>query len=158
MIITLSPRSFARLMSVQALFCHLSRPEITEIKTLCDHLTDCHPPGEDPPEVPETQKCDQEHRDVLISSALEHKEEHYRAISNYLSVGWKIERIGLFQQAILMVAMTELTHCLDVPYRVIIDEYVTIASWFLDSKEVTFINAVLDKFTKSVRANEVGAS
>jgi N utilization substance protein B len=48
----------------------------------------------------------------------------------------------------------ELSECLDVPYRVIINEAIELAKSFGADDSHKFVNGVLDKVVKLVRPNE----
>jgi N utilization substance protein B len=43
----------------------------------------------------------------------------------------------------------------DIPFRVVIDEYVEIANAFFDGEEPRFINAALDAVARETRAAEI---
>ena len=58
------------------------------------------------------------------------------------------------EKAILRVAVYELCDCLDVPYRVIINEAIELAKAFAADDSHKFVNGVLDKVVKIVRPNE----
>jgi N utilization substance protein B len=58
------------------------------------------------------------------------------------------------EKAVLRVAVYELTQCLDVPYRVIINEAIELAKSFAADDSHKFVNGVLDKVVKLVRPNE----
>jgi N utilization substance protein B len=58
------------------------------------------------------------------------------------------------EKAVLRVAVYELTNCLDVPYRVIINEAIELAKSFAADDSHKFVNGVLDKVVKLVRPNE----
>ena len=58
------------------------------------------------------------------------------------------------EKAILRVAVFELSECLDVPYRVIINEAIELAKSFGADDSHKFVNGVLDKVIKLVRPNE----
>jgi len=58
------------------------------------------------------------------------------------------------EKAILRVAVYELSDCLDVPYRVIINEAIELAKAFAADDSHKFVNGVLDKVVKLVRPNE----
>jgi N utilization substance protein B len=49
---------------------------------------------------------------------------------------------------ILRLAAFEIKFLLDVPTKVVIDEYVGIAASFFDETKVTFVNAVIDGIAK----------
>ena len=64
------------------------------------------------------------------------------------------ERLDSVEQAILELATTEFAHRLDVPYRVVIDEYVELAKIFGAQDSYKYINGVLDKIWVDLRKAE----
>ena len=58
------------------------------------------------------------------------------------------------EKAILRVAIFELSDCLDVPYRVVINEAIELAKLFAADDSHKFINGVLDKAVKLIRPEE----
>jgi len=61
-------------------------------------------------------------------------------------------------QALLRMACYELTSRIDVPYKVVINEAVSLAKKFGATDSFKFINGVLDKVAARVRSVEVGAT
>lgn len=59
--------------------------------------------------------------------------------------------LGIVEKAVLRVAVYELTHCIEVPYRVVINEAIEIAKTFAADDSHKFINGVLDKAVKQIR-------
>ncbi|MFL2526175.1 MAG: transcription antitermination factor NusB [Candidatus Azotimanducaceae bacterium] len=64
------------------------------------------------------------------------------------------ERLDFVEQAILELATTEFAQRLDVPYRVVIDEYVELAKTFGAQDSYKYINGVLDKIWVDLRKAE----
>ena len=62
------------------------------------------------------------------------------------SNGWKINRLGKAELAILRVAVYEMLFDDDIPDRVALNEAIEIAKEFSDEKSASFINGVLDSF------------
>jgi N utilization substance protein B len=63
------------------------------------------------------------------------------------------------ERAVLRLAAFELSHCADVPWRVVIDESVELARAFGAEQGHRFVNGVLDKLAASLRAGaDTGAS
>ena len=58
------------------------------------------------------------------------------------------------EHAILMIGAHELAHCPDVPYRVIINEAVSLAKRFGATDGHKFVNAVLDRAARALRPDE----
>jgi len=61
------------------------------------------------------------------------------------------------EMAILRLGADELLHRPDVPFRVVIDEYVELAKVFGAEESHKYINGVLDKLARSVRSLEIAA-
>ncbi len=58
------------------------------------------------------------------------------------------------EHAILLIGVYELRHRLDVPYRVAINEAVSLARRFGATDGHKFVNAVLDRAARALRAGE----
>ena len=69
-----------------------------------------------------------------------------------------IKQLDYVERAILRLACAELSSRIDVPYRVVIDEYVELAKTFGAQDSHKYINGVLDKLAAELRAIEKGAS
>jgi N utilization substance protein B len=65
-----------------------------------------------------------------------------------------LDDVDHVEKAILRVAVFELSDCLDVPYRVVINEAIELAKSFAADDSHKFVNGVLDKVVKLVRPNE----
>ncbi|MGB1198146.1 MAG: transcription antitermination factor NusB [Thalassotalea sp.] len=65
-----------------------------------------------------------------------------------------IDEIGHIEKAILRVGIFELKDCLDVPYRVVINEAIELAKLFAADDSHKFVNGVLDKTVKRIRPEE----
>ncbi len=61
------------------------------------------------------------------------------------------------EMALLRLGVDELMHRPDVPYRVVIDEYVELAKTFGAEESHKYINGVLDKLSRQLRPVEVAA-
>ncbi|MCV6623019.1 MAG: transcription antitermination factor NusB [Cellvibrionaceae bacterium] len=69
-----------------------------------------------------------------------------------------LEELDPITNALLLMACFELKHRIDVPYKVVINEAVSLAKKFGATDSHKFINAVLDKMAEQDRAIEVKAS
>jgi N utilization substance protein B len=69
--------------------------------------------------------------------------------------GWPLKRVEAIMRATLRAGAFELKHGKDVPPRVILSEYVDIASAFLEKDEVGMVNAVLDRLARDYRAEDL---
>lgn len=76
-------------------------------------------------------------------------------LQRQLAEGWRLARLDATVRAILRAGLYEMIRRADVPYKVVINEYVDIARSFFDGDEPGFINAVLDAASKEARGDEV---
>jgi N utilization substance protein B len=77
-------------------------------------------------------------------------------IDRTLAGGWPLKRVEAVLRAILRAGAYELDHRRDVPARVVVSEYVSVANAFLDGDETGMVNAVLDALARQLRAGEFG--
>ena len=91
----------------------------------------------------------------IVQGVLAHQIELARAADRILSDGWPLQRVEALLRAVLRAGAFELTYARDVPVKVVVSEYVDIASAFLDKDEVGMANAVLDKLAREKRASEL---
>tara|TARA_B100000123_G_C25547124_1_gene347895 strand:+ start:20 stop:460 length:441 start_codon:yes stop_codon:yes gene_type:complete len=73
-----------------------------------------------------------------------------------LSENWLIERVDLTMKAIISLAIYELMIYENIPLQVIVNEYVSIASQYLDKSNTGFINGILDNIAKNIRKSQNG--
>ena len=69
----------------------------------------------------------------------------------------RLDQLDKVERAVLRIATHELAAREDVPYRVVIDEYVELAKLFGAEDGHKFVNGVLDKLARSLRPVEVAA-
>ncbi|MBQ9934991.1 MAG: transcription antitermination factor NusB [Lachnospiraceae bacterium] len=62
-----------------------------------------------------------------------------------VSSGWKLDRIGKAELAILRLAIYEMKYDADVPYKVAINEAVELSKVYCNEEAKSFINGVLAK-------------
>lgn len=62
--------------------------------------------------------------------------------------GWKIERIGKVDLAILRIAITEINWLDDIPTKVSINEAINLGKKFVDEKSGKFINGLLGRLVE----------
>lgn len=69
-----------------------------------------------------------------------------------------VESVDPVERAILRMASYELLHRIDVPYRVILNEAISITKEYCADNSHTFVNGVLDKVAGEIRHLEVQAN
>ena len=67
----------------------------------------------------------------------------------------KLEALDQVELALLRLGTYELTQRIDVPFKVVIDEYVALARTFGGEESHRYINGVLDKIARRARTTEV---
>ncbi|WOI52423.1 transcription antitermination factor NusB [Parvularcula sp. LCG005] len=78
-------------------------------------------------------------------------------IQKHLSEKWTLKRLDATARAILRCGLFELIRRPDVPYKVVVDEYVELANSFFEKGETEprFINGVLDSSAREIRTDEI---
>ncbi len=66
----------------------------------------------------------------------------------------KLADLDRVELALLRLGAFELAHRIDVPYRVVIDEYVELAKGYGAEDSYKYLNGVLDKLAASLRQTE----
>jgi len=69
-----------------------------------------------------------------------------------------MDALAPVERAILAVGAWELTHRLEIPYRVVINEAVELAKRYGGTDGYKFVNGVLDKLAARLRADEIRAA
>lgn len=79
---------------------------------------------------------------TLIDTTLLNLEQYRNEISKHLKKGWTWERLSKMEQAILLVATSEMLDS-DLAKGVIINEAILIAKTYCDEESYKYINGVL---------------
>ena len=102
------------------------------------------------------KKADIDFFDELLTRVVHHASAMDDAFSPLLDR--PLAQLNPVEHAILRLATAELAHRIDVPYLVVIDQYVELAKTFGAQDSHKYINGVLDKLAGRLRAVEVRAS
>lgn len=68
-----------------------------------------------------------------------------------------INELDPVELAILRLGIYELQHRLDIPYRVVINEYLELTKQFGSIEGFKFVNGILDQVARQLRQHEVAA-
>ena len=93
-------------------------------------------------------------RDVL-AGVLKEQRAIDPLIDRTLAEGWPLTRVEAVMRAVLRAGAFELKMRTDVPARVVITEYVAVASAFFEREEAGMTNAVLDRLARQLRLGEL---
>ena len=136
-------RGIARKLAMQAVYqWQMTGDDIADIEQQFNDETDM-------------EKVDQEYFSELLHKAS--SDSNLDAIlEKYMDR--KILLVDPVERAILKVACYEFKYRLDVPYRVVLNEAITLTKKFCAEKSHKFVNAVLDKVARELRAHEISES
>jgi N utilization substance protein B len=101
-------------------------------------------------------KCDTAHFDALLHGCIDEAASLDAVLAKH--VDRKTSELSPVEHAVLMIGAYELTHCLDVPYKVAINEAVELAKGFGGTDGHKYVNGVLDKAAADLRPAEVQAA
>jgi transcription antitermination protein NusB len=96
--------------------------------------------------------ADREYFDELLRGCIKGKEDIDAAIKPFIDR--PLEQLDPVETAIIMIGMYELRSRVDVPYRVVINEAVDLAKRFGATDAHKYVNAVLDRAAREIRASE----
>jgi N utilization substance protein B len=101
-------------------------------------------------------KCDRAHFDALLHGGIEQAAALDAVLARH--VDRKTTQLSPVEHAVLMIGTFELMHCLDVPYRVAINEAVELAKSYGGTDGHKYVNGVLDKCAAELRPSEARGS
>jgi N utilization substance protein B len=100
-------------------------------------------------------KCDRAHFDALLHGGIEQAAALDAVLVRH--VDRKTSLLSPVEHAVLMIGVYELQHCVEIPYRVAINEAVELAKTFGGTDGHKYVNGVLDKAAADLRPAEVAA-
>ena len=96
---------------------------------------------------------DQEDRNfvkVLYRKSIINFDDHEKLIEEYIK-NWKIDRVAVIDNLILVIAITEMIEFPSIPVKVSMDEYIDISKYYSTEKSKIFINGILDKIVARLK-------
>jgi transcription antitermination protein NusB len=136
-----SGRTRAREFAIQALYQHLVGKNTAED---IDVFTR---------DLQGFSKADAAHYDALFHGCVAQANELDQLITPMLDR--PLAEISPIERAVMWLGVYELQHCLDVPWRVVLNEYIEMAKSFGGTDGHKYVNGVLNKMAPVLRANEV---
>jgi N utilization substance protein B len=101
-------------------------------------------------------KCDRGHFDLLLHGTIREAGAIDAALAAHIDR--KVELLSPIEHAALMIGTFELMRCIEIPYKVAINEAVELAKSFGGTDGHKYVNGVLDKVAAEVRRIEVDAA
>ena len=138
-----SARSRAREFALQALYQVLvGKNEASDIDLFTRDLSGFH-------------KADSAHYDALLYGCSEQAADLDKLILPLLDRS--MAEISPVERAVMWIGVFEMKHCLDVPWRVSLNECIELAKEFGGTDGHKYVNAVLEGLAPQLRALEVQA-
>lgn len=138
-----SARSRAREFALQALYQHIvGRNEAASIDLFTRDLAGFH-------------KADAAHYDALLHGCVRTEADLDALIEPQLDR--PLAEISPIEHAVMWIGVYEFMHCMDVPWRVALNECIELAKEFGGTDGHKYVNAVLGGLAPKLRANEVAA-
>ena len=100
-------------------------------------------------------KADRAHFDALLHGCIAEAADLDAVLAKF--VDRKTTELSPVEHGVLMIGAYELKHCLDIPYKVAINEAVELAKSFGGTDGHKYVNGVLDTTAAQFRATEVQA-
>lgn len=100
-------------------------------------------------------KADRAHFDLLLNGCILEAADLDAVLSRH--VDRKTTELSPIEHGVLMIGAYELKHCVDIPYRVAINEAVELAKSFGGTDGHKYVNGVLDRSAADLRPAEVAA-
>jgi transcription antitermination protein NusB len=113
-----------------------------DLNTVAEHIR----------ELEEFDHCDRPHFDALLKGCIDNASTLEGVLVKHLDR--PINELSPIEHGILLIAGFELQHCLDIPYKVVINEAVELAKSFGGTDGHKYVNGVLDKAAVDWRAVE----
>ncbi len=101
------------------------------------------------------EKCDSAHFDALLHGCIAEAADLDAVLARH--VDRKTTQLSPVEHGVLLIGVYELTHCIDIPYKVAINEGVELAKAYGGTDGHKYVNGVLDKAAGDLRPVEVQA-
>jgi len=102
-------------------------------------------------ESPEFNKSDISHFKRLLNGVLTQEDKLKEHFIQFIDR--EMQTISPIEQSVLLIGTYELLHCIDIPYKVVINEAVELTKRFGGIEGYKYINGVLDKLSPILRPN-----
>lgn len=100
-------------------------------------------------------KCDQKHLDLLLHGCIREAAVLDGLLASHVDRPTK--ELSPIEHGALMIGAFELQQCVDIPYRVVINEAVELAKGFGGTDGHKYVNGVLDRLAAELRRTELDA-
>ena len=89
----------------------------------------------------------------VVEGTIERNDLIVETIKKYIPEDLDLKRTDKILKIIIFAGIFELLYKHNNPTKVIISEYLKASEFFLEKAQIKFLNAILDKISKSIRKN-----
>ena len=107
-------------------------------------------------EIQDLSQVDVGHFEELLRGVINEAKRLTEALEPFMDR--PMEQVDVMERVVLMIGAWELLECPEMPYRVVLNESVDLARRFGSEQGHSYVNAVLDKAARKLRADEVATS
>lgn len=107
-------------------------------------------------ELRDFAQCDHAHFDALLHGCIEHASALDAALARHIDR--PAAQLSPIEHVALMIGAYELQHCIEVPYRVAINEAVELAKAYGGTDGHKYVNGVLDRVATDLRPEEAASA
>jgi transcription antitermination protein NusB len=107
-------------------------------------------------EQPSFASCDEAHFKALVQGCIDEAVALDAAVAHHADR--KTSALSPIEHGALWIGAWELMHCIDIPYKVVINEAVELTKAFGGTDGHKYVNGVLDKAAAELRPEEVQAA
>ena len=100
-------------------------------------------------------RCDQPHFEALLHGCIREAADLDAVLVRHIDR--RTALLSPVEHGVLLIGVYELRHCIEIPYRVVINEGVELAKSYGGTDGHKYVNGVLDKAAGDLRAAEVAA-
>ena len=144
----ISTKTIARMAAIQALYEFEINVRGTSIEKLVETVINNYSAADFRSifEIPDgvSVKLHANYMRELVTYTINNLSKIDGIITIHLAPSWTYEAMHIALVSILRVAIAELLYFPEVPYKVIINEFTTLASEIVKDTEVPFVNSLLD--------------
>ncbi|MBN1379753.1 MAG: transcription antitermination factor NusB [Gammaproteobacteria bacterium] len=133
-------RKRARLRALQALYQHEFNPQSS--RAVIDQFL----------ATQDMEKTDVEYFSCLVKKIISSSAQYDDLLQPYLDI--PLQKLDATERCILRIACYEFSEHLEIPFRIIINEAVSLAKKFGATDGHKYVNGVLDKAAKVLRPHE----
>ncbi len=140
-----SPRRRSRELALQGLYAWLAGSD-DDAAVIEAHIR----------ENDDYAKCDKPHFEALLHGCVREAADLDAVLARHTDR--RTTLLSPVEHGVLMIGVYELRHCIEIPYRVVINEGVELAKSFGGTDGHKYVNGVLDKAAAELRAVEAQAA